>query len=378
MPIRGVFLIERKVHVRHHLSQEGRQVYPCASDNILYNWSSFLAPDDIFFGIVFAVTFKAVGYIVIRIKQVIQVYRQIQKEEVRAWQCREAECQGQCFLQSVQLPKYQLELYQSLHPEDTDTKESDITTVTLQTVIINEIYNDLGMLVHGRLLILVEEQSSWSINILIRIILYFAGEWKKHIQDTEQSIYSSGRVSIPKPEFYVIYTGEDKSDVKPEYSLADEFFDGDGSFIDAKIRIITDGIQGDIISQYVTFTKVLNEQVREYGRTKEAIRKTIEICKSEDTLAEYLEEHEKEVVDIMDILYDRDYNMKILNKEHDEKVRDEGITLGADNRSIQIYNNCLDKGMSEQDAISISLISDKSLSQAREQRKIAKKKKTRA
>lgn len=275
-------------------------------------------------------------------------------------------------------PKYQLELYQALHPEDTDTKESDITTVTLQTVIINEIYNDPGMLVHGRLLILVEEQSSWSINILIRIILYFAGEWKKHIQDTEQSIYSSGRVSIPKPEFYVIYTGEDKSDVKPGYSLADEFFDGDGSFIDAKIRIITDGIQGDIISQYVTFTKVLNEQVREYGRTKEAIRKTIEICKSEDALAEYLEEHEKEVVDIMDILYDRDYNMKILSKEHDEKVRDEGITLGADNRSIQIYNNCLDKGMSEQDAISISLISDKSLSQAREQRKIAKKKKTRA
>ena len=38
--------------------------------------------------------------------------------------------------------------------------EVDISTVMLETVLINTLYNDLGMMVHGRLLILVEVQSS--------------------------------------------------------------------------------------------------------------------------------------------------------------------------------------------------------------------------
>ena len=68
--------------------------------------------------------------------------------------------------------------------------------------------------------------------------------------------------------------------------------------------------EGDIINQYVIFTKVCNEQVKLYGRTKKAILETIRICKDRNVLKEYLESREKEVVDIMMVLYDEEEAMK--------------------------------------------------------------------
>ncbi len=42
-------------------------------------------------------------------------------------------------------PKYLL--YQTLHPEDTQTTESDIVSVTLKNVLLNQLYNDPGFTV---------------------------------------------------------------------------------------------------------------------------------------------------------------------------------------------------------------------------------------
>ena len=61
----------------------------------------------------------------------------------------------------------------------------------------------------------------------------------------------------------------------------------------------------DIISQYVDFTRVYNEQVKQYGNTREAVLETIRICKDRDVLREYLENREKEVISIMMALFDQ-------------------------------------------------------------------------
>ena len=40
--------------------------------------------------------------------------------------------------------RYLLKLYQALHPEDTETTEDDLVDVTIQNVLTNDLYNDLG------------------------------------------------------------------------------------------------------------------------------------------------------------------------------------------------------------------------------------------
>ena len=81
----------------------------------------------------------------------------------------------------------------------------------------------------------------------------------------------------------------------PEYlSLSEEFFGGQKGFLDVKVKVLYGDDKDDIISQYVTFTKVYNEQMKVHGRTREAIMETIRICKDKNVLKEYLESREKE------------------------------------------------------------------------------------
>ena len=53
--------------------------------------------------------------------------------------------------------KYLIQLYQALHPDDKAITKDDLDIVTLQSILMNGIYNDLGFMVRGnQLMILVE------------------------------------------------------------------------------------------------------------------------------------------------------------------------------------------------------------------------------
>lgn len=219
--------------------------------------------------------------------------------------------------------KYLLQLYQALHPEDTQTTEDDLTDVTIQNVLTDGLYNDLGFRNGDRVVILTEVQSTWSVNIVIRVLLYLAQTWNEYIEETKQNRYGSRRLQLPSPEFYVIFTGERQE--KPEYlNLSEEFFGGKKEFLDAKVKMLYGDGDGDIISQYVDFTKVYQEQARLLGRTVEAVRETIRICKNKDVLREYLSTHEKEVVSIMMALFDQEKAVEQFGYEREQKGREEG------------------------------------------------------
>lgn len=90
------------------------------------------------------------------------------------------------------------------------------------------------------------------------------------------------------------------------------------------------GKDNDIISQYVAFTKVYDEQVKLYGRTREAVTNTINICKDRDVLKEYLSSREKEVADMMMTLFDEEQVMRAY-VESERKEAASGI-LGKENK----------------------------------------------
>ena len=202
--------------------------------------------------------------------------------------------------------EYLLQLYQALHPEDTTVLESDLEYVTLQQVMANNPYNDLGFKVGSRLMILVEAQSTWTENIIVRCIMYLAQTWKDYFISSKQSVYASTKLEFPEPELYVLYTGS-KTISKTEISLSEEFFAGKPIAIDAKVKVLITGKNNDIITQYVLFTKVIDEQRNLYkNNTQTAITETIRICKDKNILKEYLEDFEKEVIDIMVTLYSQE------------------------------------------------------------------------
>ena len=123
----------------------------------------------------------------------------------------------------------------------------------------------------------------------------------------------------------MLYTGERKTR-SSEISLSQEFFDGKECGIDVRVKMIYDGKEGDIINQYVLFTKICNEQMKEHGRTRKAVMEAIRICKDRDVLREYLSNRESEVVSIMMVLYDEEEIMRsYVESERHEAKRDEKI-----------------------------------------------------
>ena len=226
------------------------------------------------------------------------------------------------FTDLFQDKKYLLQLYKALHPEDTDVTEDDLNDITIKNVLTDNIYNDLGFTVGDKLMILVEAQSSvWTVNIIVRALMYLVQTWHDYFERTKQNLYKSKKVQMPMPEIYVIFTGERKT--RPsEISLSQEFFDGRDCGIDVRVKMIYDGKEGDIINQYVLFTKICNEQMKEHGRTRKAVMEAIRICKNRDVLREYLSNRESEVVSIMMVLYDEEEIMRsyVESERHDEKI----------------------------------------------------------
>lgn len=223
------------------------------------------------------------------------------------------------FTNLFQDKKYLFQLYRSLHPEDCDVTEDEIADVALKHVLIDADYNDLGFSVGNRLIVLVESQSTWTLNIIIRALMYLIQTYHDYFKRTNQNLYGSKRVNMPKPELYMIYTG-DRATVPDTISLSKDFFDGARIAIDAKVKILYQEDEDNIIGQYIIFCKVYSEQRRKYGQTKKAITETIRICKDRNVLKEYLESKEQEVMDIMMTLFDDEQILKAYAKDIEDNT----------------------------------------------------------
>lgn len=48
----------------------------------------------------------------------------------------------------------------------------DLTDITIKNILTDGIYNDLGFTVGDKIIIMVECQSTWTMNIIIRVLMY--------------------------------------------------------------------------------------------------------------------------------------------------------------------------------------------------------------
>ena len=223
-----------------------------------------------------------------------------------------------------------LQLYREFHPEAVDITVDDISVTTLESVIVNSQYNDLGFTVGNRYVFLIEAQSRWNPNIALRILFYFVETLRRYLADTNQSEHSYSKVKVPKPELYVFYSG---STQKPEMiSLSEEFFDGDPN-IELKIRVLSK-VDDSLSGQYIGFCKIFDEQYQLYKKSNNKMKiakETYRICIEKGYLSEFMKEHEKEVIDMMAELFDETYMREQYDKVARIESMAEGEIKGAEN-----------------------------------------------
>lgn len=217
-------------------------------------------------------------------------------------------------------PHYARELYLYLHPEDSSVTEEDCKIVTIQNILSDGQYNDLGLQIRDILLILAEAQSTFSPNVPIRVLLYLAQEYKTYIDKHKLRLYSTKAVTLPKAELYMIYSGN-KKDVPDVLRLSD--LCGGECGVEITVKILRGG-DNSIVGQYVEFCKIADEQRALYGLTKEAIQETIRICLEQGILVPFLTAKREEVVDIMEMLFSQEEIWELDRQEIARTAMEEG------------------------------------------------------
>ena len=255
--------------------------------------------------------------------------------------------------------KYMLQLYKALHPEDKSATTKDIKIVTLKAIVVNDIYNDLGMIIKDKIIFLLESQSTWSVNILVRMFLYLANTYKNYLTKNKVNLYGSKKVKLPIPELYVIYVGKDKIKNKT-ISLNKEYFINK-SPIDLKIKVITESEKNNIVGEYIEFSKITNKLVKKYGYKKVTAEKIVNECIKKNILSEYLVNRREEVIDIMGILFDQDTVTEFYENEIYENGKAEGMQQGMKQGMKQGMQQGMQQGMLK---VLIEMVKDKLLSVA--------------
>ena len=260
------------------------------------------------------------------------------------------------FVDLFRNPENVLQLYQELHPEDADVDVSDIDIRTINAVLVNTIYNDLGFLVKGKpekskkkarknqsgsedkkdkFILLVEAQSKWNPNMTLRMLNYLVETYRRYLADTNQSEHSSAKVKLPKPELYLVYTGDDRKNVPDEVSFKEDYFNGDAP-VDLKIKILSKEGTSTIAGQYIGFCKVYNQQKARHNDSIKCAEETVKICIKKGYLVQYLTTHQKEVISMMRELFDEQAMRESYDKARARELKTE--------KAIEIARNLLSLG----------------------------------
>ena len=72
-----------------------------------------------------------------------------------------------------------ISLYNALHGSNLDAKTTEIEPVMIEQVLYMKFYNDIAMLVDGKIVVLVEHQSTINENMPFRMLEYIARIYEK-------------------------------------------------------------------------------------------------------------------------------------------------------------------------------------------------------
>src|SRR5215471_10504968 len=92
---------------------------------------------------------------------------------------------------------------------------------TLEDVLFMDFINDISFEIDGKLVVLIEHQSTINPNMALRLLMYIGRVYEKILEG--RNIYTTKELKIPCPEFFVLYNGINPYPDKEVFRLSDAF-----------------------------------------------------------------------------------------------------------------------------------------------------------
>jgi predicted transposase/invertase (TIGR01784 family) len=215
--------------------------------------------------------------------------------------------------------------------------DTPVEIKTLDGVLFKERLNDLAFLVAGRLIVLVEHQSTVNLNMPIRFLMYIGRIYEK-LLDGSRDLYRTELIKIPKPKFYVLYTGLDPCEDRVELDLASAFMDSDGSEqlnLTVPVYNVNEGHNKEImersrsLEEYAAFMGLVRKYRAQNLPLDQALSTAIEHAIREGIMTEYLREHGSEVHNMLYTEYKLEDALEVRYEEGLHKGEQEGKRQGV-------------------------------------------------
>ena len=244
-----------------------------------------------------------------------------------------------------------ISLYNALHGTNLNVKTTDIQPVMLEQVLYMKYYNDIAMLIDGKIVILIEHQSTINQNMPFRFLEYIARIYEKITTKDEK--FGRKLVKLPIPEFYVFYNGKDDYPVESVMKLSDAFMQLDSKLknqlentsypLEISVKVININVdkENPILKRC--------EALKEYSEFIEQVRFNIENAVPEPFttaikeaikkgfLSDYLNRKSTEVQNMLLAEYDYDTDIAVQRKE----AFDDGLSQGAQQAKLETAKNAL-------------------------------------
>jgi predicted transposase/invertase (TIGR01784 family) len=202
---------------------------------------------------------------------------------------------------------------------------TEVRINTLSDVLFRGLINDVSFLLGGRLIVLIEHQSTLSENLPLRMLQYYVEVLKRHfINNDADAIYKEQRLKIPRPEFIVLYNGRADSEDQMQLKLSDAFEPGNTKeHMDLTVTIynINPGHNEEILAHsralkgYSSFIGKIHEYISDGMSREDAIKYAILYSRENDIMQEYLPEHEGEVIKMLTAEWNLDDALRVRHEE---------------------------------------------------------------
>ena len=225
-----------------------------------------------------------------------------------------------------------IEAYNALtgsdYPPDTEIKFA-----TLDNVLYRSQNNDIAFIIDGRIVVLIEHQSSINENMPLRLLMYICEIYKR--LTPQRILYSEKIKMIPSPEFYVIYNGKKEYLDRMELRLSDAFIlPQEVPCLELVVPVynISKGHNNEMLehstalADYSMFVSLVNDYEAGGIGFDTAVDKAIKYCKECGIMGAYLE-NSSEVRKMLITEWNDDEYREVMREEG----REEGLAEVARN-----------------------------------------------
>ena len=248
-----------------------------------------------------------------------------------------------------------LELYNALEGTHYG-KNTKIRITTLDDALYKERKNDISFVIDGKIVVLIEHQSTINENMPLRMLFYISRLYEKITNEREENLYGESMITIPKPEFVVLYNGETKEPDEQILRLSDMFAKyGKQSPTELELTVkvlnINKGYNLEIaarslvLSDYETFIEVIREYKKRTKDLRTAMELAVKECIRRDVLKEFLKANALEVVNMIFGEWNWDKALEVREQEGYEK----GIEKGRE-EGVEQFAKLIEQGVSVAEA----------------------------